>query len=328
MDDFERELGGDLLASVSRSFYLSLKILPSEIRSAACLGYLLARATDTVADTDAIAAGERLQVLSGMAAAVAGEGAVPDFTELLSTGSSGGGMDAELTILRRFSFWLKCFDRMPGRQVEAIQRVVASVIRGQKDDLQRFSGDHCAVLHSKDHLEQYAYDVAGSVGVFWTDLGYGAYGKNYAGLPRSEMEELGKDYGKGLQLLNILRDFPEDLSSGRCYIPGVDPQSGGRQIWEGDALLWRQRCRELLSSAGPYINAVNSRRVRLATALPALIGAKTLKLLSSAGWEQLEQRIKVERKEIKRLLKKALLASFRRQSLGKLFAELLDDCPR
>ena len=89
MDDFERELGGDLLASVSRSFYLSLKILPSEIRSAACLGYLLARATDTVADTDAIAAGERLQVLSGMAAAVAGEDAVPDFTELLGEGRSG-----------------------------------------------------------------------------------------------------------------------------------------------------------------------------------------------------------------------------------------------
>jgi farnesyl-diphosphate farnesyltransferase len=328
MDDFERELGGDLLASVSRSFYLSLKILPGEIRSAACLGYLLARATDTVADTDAIAAGERLHVLSGMAAAVAGEAPVPDFTKLLGERSPGRTEDAEQASLRRFSAWLAFFDHMPSWQVEAIQRVVASVIKGQTDDLQRFSGDHPAVLGSVNELEQYAYDVAGSVGVFWTDLGYGAYGENYAGLPRSEMEELGKDYGKGLQLLNILRDFPEDLLSGRCYIPGVDPQSGGRKIWEGDAAFWRGRCRELLSSAGKYIDAVNSRRVRLATALPALIGAKTLKLLGSAGWEQLEQRIKVERKEIKRLLKKGLLASFRRQSLGKLFTQLLDDCPR
>jgi farnesyl-diphosphate farnesyltransferase len=327
MDDFERELGGDLLASVSRSFYLSLKLLPSKIRGAASLGYLLARATDTVADTDAIAAGERLQVLSGMAAAVAGEGVVPDFTKLLGVMSPGGTEDAELVILRKFSSWLAFFEHMPAWQVEAIQRVVASVIRGQKNDLQRFSGDNPAVLNSETELEQYTYDVAGCVGVFWTDLGYGAYGESYSSLPRGEMEELGKNYGKGLQLLNILRDFPEDLLSGRCYIPGVDSESGGRQIWERDAAFWRYRCRELLSSAGHYINAVNSRRLRLATALPALIGAKTLKLLSSAGWEELQQRIKVERKEMKRLLRKGLLGSFRRKSLGRLVEELLDDCP-
>ncbi|MCP4847566.1 MAG: squalene/phytoene synthase family protein [Verrucomicrobiaceae bacterium] len=327
MDDFERELGGDLLASVSRSFYLSLKILPSEIRGAASLGYLLARATDTVADTDAVASGERLQVLSGMAAAVAGEAPVPDFTELLGERSPGGTENVELAILRRFSSWLAFFEHMPSWQVEAIQRVVASVIKGQTDDLQRFSGDHPVVLGSVGELEQYTYDVAGCVGVFWTDLGYGAYGDSYSSLQRGEMEELGKDYGKGLQLINILRDFPEDLASGRCYIPGVDPESGGRKIWEEDAAFWRERCRELLSSAGKYINAVNPRRLRLATALPALIGAKTLKLLGSAGWEELQQRVKVERKEVKRLLRKGFFGSFRRQGLGKLFAELLDDYP-
>ena len=148
MDDFERELGGDLLASVSRSFYLSLKALPGEIRSAASLGYLLARATDTVADTKAIAPEERLQVLSEMAEAVAGEGVAPDFTSLLYKGAAAESIDAELVALRKFSSWVGFLDRMPSWQVEAIQRVVASVVRGQADDLQRFPGDHCAVLES------------------------------------------------------------------------------------------------------------------------------------------------------------------------------------
>ena len=266
-------------------------------------------------------------MLSGMAAAVAGEAPVPDFTKLLGERSPGRTEDAELASLRRFSAWLAFFEHMPSWQVEAIQRVVASVIKGQTDDLRRFSGDHPAALGSVRELEQYTYDVAGCVGVFWTDLGHGAYGESYSSLPRSEMEKLGKDYGKGLQLLNILRDFPEDLLSGRCYIPGVDPQSGGRKIWEGDAAFWRGRCRELLSSAGKYIDAVNSRRLRLATALPALIGAKTLTMLSAAKWEELEQRVKVDRKEVKSLLRKGFFGSFRRQGLGKLFAELLDDCP-
>ena len=141
------------------------------------------------------------------------------------------------------------------------------------------------------------------------------------------MEQLGKDYGKGLQLLNILRDLPEDLQSGRCYIPGAEPEEGGAKIWQEDALVWRQRCRELLASAGKYIHAVHSRRLRLATALPALIGAQTLTLLSSAGWGQLQQRVKVERKQVKRLFRRALVASFRRRSLGNLFSELLECCP-
>ena len=323
MDDFERELGGDLLESVSRSFYLSLKMLPREIRGAASLGYLLARATDTVADTDAVVPGERLRVLSEMAAAVAGNGVVPDFTELLGIQSAGSCENGELVILRSFACCLEWIGEMPAWQVEAIRRVVASVIRGQRDDLQRFSVENPAALCSEGELEQYTHDVAGCVGVFWTDLGYGAYGERFARLPRGEMEELGKNYGKGLQLLNILRDLPEDLLSGRCYIPGADPEGGGRLIWEADAVCWRERCRELLSSAGKYINAVNSRRLRLATALPALIGAKTLNRLNSAGWEELQARVKLERPEIKRLLAKGLLASVRRHSLGKLLGELL-----
>jgi len=212
---------------------------------------------------------------------------------------------------------------MPAWQAEAIRRVVASVIRGQRDDLQRFSVENPAALCSEDELEQYTHDVAGCVGVFWTDLGYGAYGERFARLPRAEMEELGKNYGKGLQLLNILRDLPEDLLSGRCYIPGADPEGGGRLIWERDAACWRARCRELLFSAGKYIDAVHSRRLRLATALPALIGAKTLNRLDSAGWEELKERVKLGRSETKRLLVKGLLASARRKSLGKLLNELL-----
>jgi len=45
------DLVGDLLRRVSRSFYLSLAILPRALREPLGLAYLLARASDTVADT-------------------------------------------------------------------------------------------------------------------------------------------------------------------------------------------------------------------------------------------------------------------------------------
>ena len=56
----------DLLRRVSRSFYLTLRVLPRAIRPQLSLAYLLARATDTVADTEAIAVDKRHQVLSGL----------------------------------------------------------------------------------------------------------------------------------------------------------------------------------------------------------------------------------------------------------------------
>ena len=40
-----------ILSRVSRSFYLSIRLLPKKLRDPVSLGYLLARASDTIADT-------------------------------------------------------------------------------------------------------------------------------------------------------------------------------------------------------------------------------------------------------------------------------------
>ena len=52
-----------LLSAVSRSFYLSMRFLPREMRSGVAVGYLLARATDTVADAVDMDCRERLALL-------------------------------------------------------------------------------------------------------------------------------------------------------------------------------------------------------------------------------------------------------------------------
>src|SRR4051794_29929622 len=56
----------DLLKAVSRSFSLTLKVLPGGIRPQIGLAYLLARATDTVADTDAVSLDLRLEALHAL----------------------------------------------------------------------------------------------------------------------------------------------------------------------------------------------------------------------------------------------------------------------
>ena len=59
-------LGPDLdsiLEGTSRSFYLTLKVLPSRIRPQVGLLYLLARTSDTIADSEGGPTDQRLQVL-------------------------------------------------------------------------------------------------------------------------------------------------------------------------------------------------------------------------------------------------------------------------
>src|SRR5438105_14375599 len=57
-----------ILRSVSRSFYLSIRFLPQQLREPLALAYLLARTTDTVADTTRIPGAvrtETVKMLSG-----------------------------------------------------------------------------------------------------------------------------------------------------------------------------------------------------------------------------------------------------------------------
>ncbi len=44
----------DLLKATSRSFYLTLRVLPGAMRLQISLTYLLARTTDTIADTELV----------------------------------------------------------------------------------------------------------------------------------------------------------------------------------------------------------------------------------------------------------------------------------
>src|SRR2546421_5177363 len=74
----------DLLKATSRSFYLTLRVLPARVRPQIGLAYLLARTTDTIADTEIVPIEQRLQALAALRRRIVGEGGQPlNFGELL-----------------------------------------------------------------------------------------------------------------------------------------------------------------------------------------------------------------------------------------------------
>jgi Phytoene/squalene synthetase len=128
-------------------------------------------------------------------------------------------------------------------------------------------------------------------------------------------------FGKGLQLINILRDLPEDVSAGRCYLPrervetlGLRPETLLDANNEPAFLrLYREYldvAEEHLNAGWRYTNALPFRqfRVRLACAWPILIGAATIAKLRTANISQLRQRVKISRGEIRGIVVRSVLA--------------------
>ena len=145
------------------------------------------------------------------------------------------------------------------------------------------------------------------------------------------MLTLGVQFGKGLQLVNILRDAGSDLKAGRCYLPADELHSLG--LTPGEILAkparvesivrqWHEKAESGMIAGLAYACAINQRRVRFATVLPALIGARTLSLMQAAGSNVFEQTVKVPRAEVRKIMSCAALSFASRSSLRRLFARL------
>ena len=288
-----------ILKSVSRSFYLTIRFLPRSLREPVGLAYLLARATDTIADTAEIPGSIRLTTLRQLARIIAGEAEFSTVAEALREFAAQQHDRAERRLIENIDQCIEHLRNSNAADRDDIRTVLSTIVRGQELDLKRF-GDPARThsLQTAAELDEYTYLVAGCVGDFWTKLGF----RNcppFADRSPEEMSRLGIEYGKGLQLINVLRDRGVDLAAGRRYLPVQEP----------DVALWLARAEKQIGAGIDYSSALTNWRLRFATALPALIGTRTIALLREAGGEAEARKIKVPRTEIRRILAAALLAS-------------------
>ena len=307
-----------LLRGVSRSFYLSIRLLPQAVRAPIAVGYLLARATDTVADTTALPRAERLTLLQSLWAAIASPtGDLNATAEQLAEFANQQIDPHEQALMRALPQCLHLLQGLSNADQASVRWVLGPITQGQLLDVTRF-GQGMQALQTEQELTDYTWQVAGCVGEFWTELCAHHLG-NFATLPTNALREMGRRYGMGLQHLNILRDAGADLGAGRCYLPqdrlavlGLSPAQLAQAVKLGDsATLLRvaplfneylDLTQAQLLDGLHYSCALHSRRLRVASALPALIGTRTLALLRHAGPLAWQQRIKMPRHEIRALL--------------------------
>ncbi len=319
MGQASEELLGGLLKEVSRSFWLTLRVLPRKVRFPIGLAYLLARTTDTIADTQLVALEQRLEALRHLRERIQGQSDAPvDFGAL----ARRQGSHAEGVLLEKCEASLALLRSLPNADRELVSQALDTITSGQELDLRRFanaSAGSLVALRTDEELEDYTYRVAGCVGEFWTRICRAHLFPN-APLDDAFLLANGVRFGQGLQLVNILRDLAADLRQGRCYLPadrlagaGLKPEDllqpanepRLRPLYHG----YLDRAEAHLLAGWAYTNALPRRsvRVRLACAWPILIGRETLLLLRAGNALDPQQRIKVSRRQVRQLTLRSVL---------------------
>jgi len=277
----------DILRRTSRSFYLTIRLLPRVVCDDVALAYLLARATDTIADTSTEPVEKRITLLRAARSSLQS----PAIDAYAASFWARGQRDAsEAALLRALpDLW----EQMQSRTVEVralLARVMDHILEGQIFDLERFTPDASPL--GADELERYTYLVAGSVGEFWHDLCRLKNG-SYASDGDEVMRQRARQYGQGLQLVNIIRDRRMDDALGRIYVTA------------GEVSRVTKQAREWLGEGARYCAALRSGRLRYATVLPALFGFRTLGLCAAQTSATLTP-VKVPRAEVRRWMLRAM----------------------
>lgn len=312
-----------LLESNSRSFFLTLKILPRKMRRSVGLLYLLARVADTIADSKT---GEVDLLLDALAAWDAAtderQHEVPDLSQLAQLQT----LNSERVLLEKADLAVHALSSTSGADLAMMRTCLKIIIGGQSLDLRRFGPsndqDEISALDDDAALDDYAYRVAGSVGEFWTEMSRHHMFPMRQSLHDEAWMKDGVRFGKALQMTNILRDIPEDLRFGRCYIPrprldavGLTPEDLRNP---GSMESFQPVFNALLDLTDGHLEAAvrytlqlpgQSRRLRVACMLPIIIGQRTVDLLRTSNVLDPDHRVKVDRAEIKGILRRCVLAT-------------------
>jgi farnesyl-diphosphate farnesyltransferase len=229
--------------------------------------------------------------------------------------ASGQALPVERLLLENLGRCAAALEALAPGDRALIRSLLDTVISGQVFDLERFPGEterELAALADDAELDRYTYLVAGCVGEFWTRM-CAAHLPLFAALDQEEMLRLGARLGKGLQLVNILRDLAGDLCIGRCYLPAAQPQ---RLLEPGNFDEVRELYGQWLDTALGHLDAGWDYvlrlppalwRVRLACIWPVWIGLATIALLRRSNPLDLSQRVMVPQWRVNLFLAQSVL---------------------
>ncbi|AKU94340.1 Squalene synthase [Labilithrix luteola] len=257
-----------LLAKTSRTFALTIPLLPEPLTTQVGIAYLLLRIADTLEDAPRWGRDRRHEALVSFASWLGGRSSsTSEARRWISLVEKDAPIDDAgcMQLLRRSEGVRASLDAMEPRAARAVRDDVIRTTRKMAEFVARQSDDGAMQLDDVPDLEAYCYAVAGIVGELLTVLF--AIATPSVENERPSLMALAQWFGEGLQLVNILKDANADAKEGRLYLPRNVPRAEIMQKARAD-LAKAQDYTALLSkaSAPPGARRFCELPVRLAVA--------------------------------------------------------------
>ncbi len=217
-----------LLGLTSRTFGLSIPLLPEPHRHQMSLAYLLFRVADTLEDADGKPRSERLAALAQLREVLrapnmsVAEQAATEWCKWRPSQHTG-----YMQLLEAFPGLLATVLELDRTPRSIIMEHTQRTVDGMASFVSQSADDGSLRLQSLGSLHEYCYSVAGIVGEMITEL-FVTGNRDLANL-RATLMQHAVAFGEGLQLVNILKDARQDAHAGRCYLPADIPLS---QVFE------------------------------------------------------------------------------------------------
>lgn len=263
-----------LLEKTSRTFALSIPVLPEPTRREVMIAYLLFRIADTFEDAAHWTPEDRMAALAEF------NGLLRSYSREKAERLSRDWVAREVAhhagyqeLMGQTPFVLDAFFALSPRAIPPIRDHVIRSADGMAS-IVASTRDGSLTLHSIRQLKDYCYLVAGIVGEMLSEL----FLLDRPGLEPAAryLRDRAATFGEALQLVNILKDSASDAEEGRRYLPAEVP------ISEVFALA-----RHDLGVAGEYILALQKARAPRGliefTALPVRLAWAALEKVEKSG---------------------------------------------
>ena len=203
-----------ILGSVSRTFALTIPLLPPSIEKVVGNTYLLCRIVDTIEDAADLSAQTKQSLSALFLDAVLEKAPVETFVQPCLDALKNYSNQDELDLITHTPTVLRILHTCSSQDQLAVSRCVSIMSEG----MSFFHGkQNQAGLQDLSEFERYCYVVAGVVGELLTTIF-----SNHSPTFKKQIsghEDLAIAFGQALQMTNILKDSPEDKARGVSWKP-------------------------------------------------------------------------------------------------------------
>jgi farnesyl-diphosphate farnesyltransferase len=331
----------NMLPKVSRTFAPTIRKLPRTLTLQLTVAYLLCRIADTIEDSVILTIKQKQRLLGQYADVVVRENASDELKAFMQEVSALPQKGADDELLHNMQSILAVYHTFPKRVRTGISTWVAEMVSGMRKYVQSKYGSSQNFLKTLDELDDYIYYVAGTVGNLVTTV-FSHYSHTITRNIAQQLKKYAVSFGKGLQMVNIIRDMPDDWKNNRSYMPNdlLEKYDVTRQsIFDrNNAQRSKKMIEELIDMALAYLDAglhyivaipKAERHMRLSCMLPLFWALQTLRAIKKNINRFLSKdKIKISRTIVREELCLAYVTVFSNRLIQRRFFRFRDEIAR